>query len=346
MSPEPSLLLGMALVCTGGFVDGSLGLALKYPKLWKWEHLWLVFTFMAFGIIPWIVGIITVNDLFGVLRLAKHSDLLVVFLYGLGWGCGAVLYGLALRFAGMALTYAIVMGLTAAIGSFAPLALLHWQEIFTLRGRVIIGAVLLIVLGVVLCAWAGHLKEKALAATEGRRTLATGQRPVLGVVLAILSGIFSPMSNLSFAYGTPLSDLAVDMGTSTLLAPNVIWVIALSAGSAVNVVYCSVLISKARSWGVFSRPSRDYFLGLLMGVLGPASFVLYGMGSSQLGDLGAVIGWPIMASMGILGANLWGTLTGEWRGVGRRPFIVMSLAVALLTVAMFVLGWAESQAGK
>ena len=342
MTSESSLLLALGLLCIGGFVDGSLGLFLKYPKLWKWEHLWLTYSFLAFVVLPWIIGFSTVDDLPGVLKSANRSDLAIVFLFGLGWGCGAVLYGLALRHAGMALTYAIVMGLTAAIGSIAPLALLHWQQIFTFKGLVIISAVLVIVLGVILCAWAGHLKEKALAQRENRPTRVIGQRTMLGVALAILSGIFSPMINLSFAYGAPLSDLAVDMGTNPLLAPNVIWVIALSTGGAVNVAYCSWLITKNRSWNKMAFWSRDHFLGLMMGLLGPVSLVLYGIANTQLGELGPVIAWPIMSSMGILGANMWGALTGEWKGAGKSPVFFMRIAVTLLVLAMFILGWVET----
>ena len=188
-------------------MDGSLGLFMKYPKFWKWEHLWLTFTFLAFVVLPWIIGLSTVDNLFGVLKSSNPSDVAVVFLFGLGWGCGAVLYGLALKYAGMALSYAIVMGLTAAVGSFAPLVLFHWHQIFSFKGQMIIGAVLVIVLGVILCAWAGHLKEKVFAQQENGQTSTIGQRPVLGVALAILSGILSPMINLSFVYGAPLSEL-------------------------------------------------------------------------------------------------------------------------------------------
>ena len=44
-----------------------------------------------------------------------------------------------------------------------------------------------------------------------------------------------------------------------------------------------------------------------MGLLGPVALILYGMGSNQIGRWGAVIGWPIMSDMGILGANFLGS---------------------------------------
>lgn len=339
---ESPVLIGLLLVSVGGFVDGSLGLMLKYTKAWKWEHLWLVYSGLAFGVIPSIVAGATVNDLMGILRAAEGKVVAQVCLFGMGWGCGAVLYGLALKTAGMALSYAIVMGLTAALGSLAPLVLLHSEEIFSFKGLVIIAGVLLVVVGVLFCAQAGRLKERVLSSSPYQAPSPIGQKPMLGVIIAIFSGIFSPMINLSFSYGAPLSELSVSRGTSSWFAPNVIWVIALFAGAVVNCTYCGYLISKRHTWRLMARRSIDQVLGLIMGLLGPTSLILYGMGSNQMGRLGAVIGWPILSAMGILGANFWGAVTGEWTGTGKKPILIMSAAVTLLVVAMFLLGWSST----
>src|SRR5438876_9059103 len=157
------LLTGVALISLGAFVDGSLGLALKHIRGWRWEHLWLVYSVLAFAVIPWILGFGTIKNLTSVLRLANHRDLFLVFIFGVGWGCGAVLFGLSLKMAGMALSYAIAVGLGAAVGSFAALVLLHTQNVYTRRGVIVTGGVMLVVMGVALCSWAGHIKYRKLA---------------------------------------------------------------------------------------------------------------------------------------------------------------------------------------
>src|SRR6476646_4424095 len=96
-SESAFLLTGVALISLGAFVDGSLGLALKYIRGWRWEHLWLVYSVLAFSIIPWRLGFETVKNLSLVLRMASGRDVLLVFVFGLGWGCGAVLFGLSLK---------------------------------------------------------------------------------------------------------------------------------------------------------------------------------------------------------------------------------------------------------
>ncbi len=143
---------------------------------------------------------------------------------------------------------------------------------------------------------------------------------MLGVVIAIFSGIFSPMINLSFTYGAPLSELAVSRGTTSWFAPMVIGVIALSAGAIVNCIYCGYLISKRHTWSLMSHLSFDHVLGLIMGLLGSVALILYGMGSTRMGQLRAVIGWPIMSAMGILGPTSGEPLRENGPGPARGRF--------------------------
>jgi L-rhamnose-H+ transport protein len=256
--------------------------------------------------------------------------------YGAGWGVGAVLYGLALKLAGMALSFAIVMGMTAAIGSLAPLLLLHAGELATARGHLILAGVALIVAGVALSSWAGHLKRTALSGAAERHGLA------LGILIAFFSGLLSPMLNLSFAYGAPLAKAAVEQGASPVFAANVIWVIALGGGFIANAAYCVWLIARNRSWHALAGPASHYGVAAIMAILWSAGYVLYGVGGSALGELAAVVGWPLMSSMTILSASFWGAVSGEWARSGRKPLAVMSGAVVLLCAGMLVVGRADS----
>ena len=150
------------------------------------------------------------------------------------------------------------------------------------------------------------------------------------------------MLNLSFAYGAPLAEGAVRYGTQPAMATNVIWVVALSAGFLVNAGYCIFLISKNRSWKILSGQPFHYGVGMAMGALWVSGIICYGIGGSMLGEFRAVIGWPLTSAMSIVGANFWGALSGEWKGVGRKPIAVMGIAVLLLSVAMFIIGWAST----
>ncbi len=349
---ETGFGLGILVILAGSTANSAFGLGLKFTRSWKWEHIWLLFSVTAMIMIPWLLGFLTIESLFAVLAAAEARDLLLVFLFGMGWGVGSVLYGLALKMVGLALSYAIVMGLTATVGTMAPFVLLHWDDFLTVKGMVICAGVLLVVVGVLLSAWAGKLREESPGRlqdpAEGSETAAkkfTRAAPLLlGLLVAALSGILSPMLNLSFAYGIKLADQAVLLGTSPSMASNVIWVVALSAGFLVNAGYCVYLIVKGRSWHIFRRQPFHYGVGAAMGILWVCGVVTYGIGGSMLGDLREVIGWPMASAMSIIAATVWGALSGEWTGASRKSMAVMGVSILVLSASMFLIGWTNTLA--
>lgn len=343
MANEPAITTGIILVLFGAFASGSFGLMLKYCQSWKWEHIWLVYSLIGMLIVPLGMGYATVVGLQDILNSADKRNLGLVFLFGLGWGVGAVLYGVALKAVGLALSFAVVMGLTAAIGSLAPLVLLHASEVPTLRGCVIIAGVLLMVGGVAVAAWAGHLKEVSLGRAPGVATERRSREGFRwGLSVAVLSGILSPMLNLSFAFGDPLILQAIQRGTDPVFAANVVWVVALGAGVLVNATYCCYLISRENSWKVLLQQRFHYGLALTMAILWSAGYLFYGFGASMLGRLAAVVGWPLMSGMTIISANLWGLYSGEWSNTGRTPVVVMGFSILILCASMAVVAWGDT----
>ena len=63
----------------------------------------------------------------------------------------------------------------------------------------------------------------------------------------------------------------------------------------------------------------------------------YGIGQTRIGQYGPVLGWPLFMTVIVLVANLWGILTGEWRGAGRRTFRYLAAGNALMIVALVVI---------
>merc|ERR1711907_500072 len=61
---------------------------------WELQHVWLVYALFGNFVWPWLLAGVTCPHLGQVLTSAHHSDLLKIFGYGLGWGCGAVTFGL------------------------------------------------------------------------------------------------------------------------------------------------------------------------------------------------------------------------------------------------------------
>ncbi len=74
-----------------------------------------------------------------------------------------------------------------------------------------------------------------------------------------------------------------------------------------------------------------------MGVIWFAGIAVYGMGGSALGPLGGVVGWPVFMAMDIVAANLWGALTGEWKGTSRQSLTYACIGMVTLLGAIYVI---------
>lgn len=70
---------------------------------------------------PIIGAALTIPDLKDVLVEAPKLPMLFSFLLGLAYGIGGIAFNISIRYIGFALTYAIAVGLSAILGTLAPL---------------------------------------------------------------------------------------------------------------------------------------------------------------------------------------------------------------------------------
>ena len=329
--------LGLGLVLLGGLLQASFALPYKrVVRAWRWENAWLIYSVAAMVVLPWLLVLATIPSFTGVLHRSSWRTIAEIAVFGFGWGVGSTLCGLGLKHVGIALTSAIVLGITASFGSLLPLAVLKPGSLWTRQGYVLMGGLLIAVLGIALCAVAGRRRERELspAAEFG------GKGFWLGLVICVFSGIFSPMLNFSFVVGKELQQLTLATGAKPAMASNVVWGVALSAGFIANAAYCIYLLQKNRTWGLLTQKElgAPYWCGAtLMGLLWLAGIVAYGIGAAGLGALGAVVGWPVFMVMAIICGNLFGAMTGEWKGASKSTFFYSLGGIAVLAVAIYVI---------
>jgi L-rhamnose-H+ transport protein len=326
-----TLLSGIAVVTLAGIVNGSFAAPMKLMSGWRWENSWLIFALSGLIVFPWIITFATVPNVAGVYAGASPSTLIKVALFGLLWGVGATLFGLGISRVGMALGFALILGITASFGSLLPLAILHPEQLGAKRGLALIAGTAVMVLGLVLLALAGRTREHDLGVSSGVRSGFT-----IGLVICILSGIFSSMMNFSFVFGDELRLRALQSGASNAMAANPIWALTVTGGFVANFLYCVYLLNKNHTWSVFGEgnPSVSWPLGIAMGLLWFGGTVIYGAGAASLGSLGAIVGWPIFMTIDIIAALFWGAISGEWKGASRRAMVYNWMGVAVLLVAI------------
>ena len=118
----------------------------------------------------------------------------------------------------------------------------------------------------------------------------------------------------------------------------------MTAGAIINVAYCLWLLVRNRSAGRFVRGSgwRPWLLASSIGLLWMGAIAAYGLGAVQLGELGPILGWPLFMATIIITANIWGALTGEWRGAGSKAVRSMVVSLIILSVAIFIFGYSST----
>jgi L-rhamnose-H+ transport protein len=329
-----NLALGLLLVVLAGILNGSFAAPMKQMMVWRWENSWLTFAVSGLVVIPWLIAFATVPQLGSVYSGASASAIAKVLLFGIFWGVGATLFGLGISRVGLALGFALILGITASFGSLLPMAILHPDQLTSKRGIALIVGTMVMSVGLIFLALAGRAREHDTKANGGKRSGFT-----TGLIICIFSGIFSSMLNFSFVFGDELRLRALQLGASSSMAANPIWALTVSGGFLANFFYCVQLLNKNRTWSVFRQGNSvlHCLLGVAMGLLWFGGTLTYGVGASFMGVLGGIIAWPIFMTIDIIAALFWGAVSGEWKGASRRALAYNWAGVAVLLFAIAII---------
>jgi L-rhamnose-H+ transport protein len=334
---------GILLALLAGILNGSFAAPTKYTGRWRWENVWAIWAVVAFFVVPWLLAIITIPHLFTVYSAANARTLLTVIGFGAAYGIAALCFGLGVEAIGIALNFAIALGLSTAVGSLVPLLLLHPEQMFTPKGLTVEAGIGIVLLGIIVCAVAGRAKERervqgAPASDEPTRTRTSFK---VGLAFAIVAGVGSPFINFGLAFGGPLLMGAAAEGASPSSQANVIWPPLLTATLVPYLAYCAYLWRKNNSLKLYALPGTGsyWLLGALMGVLWMSSIAIYGTASATMAEMGPVLGWPLFMSAIIITSNVWGFATGEWRRVRGATVLTVSIGMLLLILGFCILAW-------
>lgn len=326
------LILGFSFVLIAGFFQGTFILPMTLTKRWQWEHIWATFSLFGMFIINWLLALLIIPNILTIYRSVSSVDIIILTLFGAGWGIGAILFGLGMDKLGMALGYPIIMGLIASLGALIPLVIFFPNSLLATKGLVLLAGTALVILGIVLCSIAGSRKQPDTESSGDSKSGSFG----VGLTIAVLAGVLSCFPNVGVAFGTNVIDEARASGISGTFAGNVVWALFFTMGFIVNFGYCLYLMISRKNLKSLSMPEtkRNVGLGVLMALLWIGSFYLYGISAAKLGRWGVIVGWPLFISLSIVVGNLWGLWRGEWKGAPAlaRSWLNRGLLVLLLAV--------------
>ena len=359
MNPNP--VLGVLLHWTGGLSAASCYLPFRGIRRWSWEIYWLVQGVFSWIVAPPIFAAILVPGFTGVLHGAAVRTLFFTWFWGAMWGIGGLLFGLGVRYLGIALGYTIALGFSTAFGTLVPPLFAGQLEgvVRDRAGQVVVLGVLVCLAAIVVSGLAGRMKERELGGAEAEDAVSPGGHGEFlfgrGILVASFAGIMSACFAYGLAAGKPISDASrmvlISSGRSDLWQSLPPLGVVLWGGFTTNALWCSGLLIRNRSAAQFvgraeggnervagMQMVRNYAFAASAGLLWYLQFFFYSMGQTKMGKYD-FSSWTLHMAGTIIFATVWGAVLHEWRGTTRRTRIVGLAGFLLLVLSTVVVGY-------
>jgi L-rhamnose-H+ transport protein len=333
----PNPIIGTGLHAIGGISASACYLPFQGTKKWSWNSFWLVQSLFAWILMPALVGYLTVPDFFTILFNAPSGAFWGAFLLGAAYGFGGMSFGLAIGHIGYSLTYTISIGISAVLGTILPLTIFGGLTEYFSRpcGGIVLAGMVISVIGVGLCGWAGFKKEKDILALEGKSTTFNMKK---GLFLTIVAGTLSAVFNISLEFGQPISDIAAQNGAGHFQG-NAKLIVSTAGCYVVNLIWFVIASVRQGTFSDFSAKSgasvnvrfTNIILSAFAGTLWCFQFFFYGLGHVKMGNF-QFVSWVLHMSMLIFFSYIVGVIMKEWKTVKKGTY--MLLIVALLTLVL------------
>src|SRR6266496_1695853 len=357
--------LGVFFHWLGGLASASFYVPYRGVRNWAWETYWLVGGFFSWIIAPWILALTMTHDLMGVLHEAPASSLLWAYVFGVLWGLGGLTFGLTMRYLGMSLGMAMVLGYTAAFGTLMPpifRGVFVSEVLGTRSGLVILGGVAVCLLGIAVAGAAGVSKEREMS-TEQKRASIKEFDLKKGLLVATFSGVMSACFAYGLAAGDPIKGMTIRHGTPPLWQGLPVLVVVLLGGFTTNFIWCVALNIRNRTG--YQYLNSEIRQNLLSGppletvTDAPAEEMAKASGSTEAAPnhapmlmnyvFSAIAGitwylqfffytmgetkmghykfssWSLHMASIMIFSTLWGIALREWNGTGRRTKVLVAL---------------------
>ena len=375
MSPNP--FVGVFLHWLGGLASGSFVVPYRFVRRWSWETYWLAGGFFSWIIMPWLMASLNTRDLLTVLAETPSSTLMYCAVFGMLWGIGNLTFGLSVRYLGVGLGMAMVLGWCAVVGTLAePWYLGEFTEklVTPVHGKIILVGVAACLAGVFITGLAGRTKELEMPPDQ-KRGLVSEFNFRKGVLVAAVSGVFSACFAFGLASGNPIKALTLRHGTDVIWQGLPVLVVVLAGGFVTNAFWCILLnVRNGTGFQYFSSEIREasppaslsegfgegapvtqqstdgrrdptpvplawnYVFSAMAGILWYLQFFFYSMGETQMGAY-KFSSWTLHMASIIIFASLWGLILKEWRGASPRALRLLALGVGTLLASTVIVGY-------
>ncbi|AEV99926.1 rhamnose:proton symporter [Niastella koreensis] len=311
----------------------------KKVAKWSWQSYWLVQAAVCWLLLPLVIAWLTIPQLGTVLREAPADAMIKTFVLGVAYGIGGTAFGMAIRYVGFSLTYAIAVGISCVLGTLLP-PLVHGQltALFSQNGASwIMAGIIIGALGIALCGVAGRYKENDLKlnATTGTFSLAKG------LPLCLLAGVLSAVYGFSIDQGEPIAAVAAKYGSGNFRI-NIVYIFSNTGAFLSTLIYCIYLHRREKTFGEYRQAGSNnrllvnFMMAILTGCLWYSQFFFYGLGHVRMGKY-QYSSWAIHMIMLVLFSSVAGLLMREWVRCSNKTIATLVLALIILVTAVLAL---------
>jgi len=338
-------LSGLLLISLGALSAASFYVPFAKVKNMAWEVYWLIGGFFSWIVVPIIVAIVTIPNLFALYRTVSTSTLWWTFFFGFLYGFGGLTFGLSMRYLGLSLGYALTLGIIAVFGTLIPPLVngIIFEMVASTGGILTLTGIGVTIIGIILTGKAGVMKDRVLPDEKKRENIKEFNLKK-GALVALFAGVMSACFAFGIEAGRPISEGAVSMGVNPLWRQNPVYVVMLLGTFATNVIWCIFLGIKNKSLGDFFNAKayvllKNYLFSAIAGTLWYVQFLLYGMGESKLGKF-SFAAWSILMALSIVFSTGWGVYRNEWKGSGKKVGTILAIGLLSLVIASCIIGMA------
>ena len=330
------LFLPFLLLIFASFFQGTFGLGMKYMNPMSWESWWVIHVLVAMILFPMIWAYIAIPDLFEIISSSPRDAIFWAMALGFAWGVGGIMFGVSVPYIGLSLTMGIVMGLAGSAGSLIPLFQIENATSQPSFSYIIAGLVISLI-GVAITAKAGIDRDKLIETSNKSKNITKG------ILIAVTCGLLSSLLNVGFANAAPVAQTAIEFGVIPRNSSLAAWVVVLWGAFLMNFGYSVFLLFRNNSWNTFTinKSLNAYKWAIIAGFCWFAALGVYGQGAALLGEIGPVIGWPILLGLSLLISNFWAYRAGEWKNA-KGPFNKLLAGLVVLIISAIVLGLGNS----
>lgn len=311
----------------------------KKLRGWSWQTYWLAQAAVCWLILPVLIAFWTIPQLGQVLREAPASAMYRSFFLGMAYGVGGTAFGIAIRYVGFSLTYAIAVGISCVLGTLLP-PLVNGtlgDALSGAGGGFLISGVILGAGGIGVCGFAGRSKEKDIEARHNTQSVFNLAK---GLPLCLLAGVLSALYGFSLNEGQPVADVAAKYGAADFQG-NVIYIFSNTGAFLSTALYCIWLHLKNKSFREYTSGKStvllmNFGLTVLTGVLWYGQFFFYGLGHVRMGRY-SFSSWAIHMILLVLISTLTGLLLKEWKNSSGRTIRLLIASILILIIAVLLL---------